>query len=135
GYGEYKGELPTRVNGSLISFEQGTAVTYGLYNAQERGVLFISAGENVYEGMVVGMNPKGEDMAVNVCKTKHLSNTRASGSDDSLRLIPPRVFSLEEALDFLNTDELLEVTPKNFRIRKQILKNDLRMKASKGKKA
>lgn len=135
GYGEYKGELPTRVNGSLISFETGTAVTYGLYNAQERGVLFIGAGVDVYEGMVVGMNPKGDDMAVNVCKTKHLSNTRASGSDDALRLIPPRVFSLEEALDFLNTDELLEVTPKNFRIRKQILSNALRMKSTKGKKA
>ncbi len=135
GYGEYKGELPTRVNGSLISFETGTAVTYGLYNAQERGVLFIGAGVDVYEGMVVGMNPKGDDMAVNVCKTKHLSNTRASGSDDALRLIPPRLFSLEEALDFLNTDELLEVTPKNFRIRKQILSNALRMKSTKGKKA
>ncbi len=135
GYGEYKGELPTRVNGSLISFETGTAVTYGLYNAQERGVLFIGAGVDVYEGMVVGMNPKGDDMAVNVCKTKHLSNPRASGSDDALRLIPPRLFSLEEALDFLNTDELLEVTPKNFRIRKQILSNALRMKSTKGKKA
>ena len=92
-------------------------------------------GEEVYEGMVVGSNPKGDDMAVNVCKTKHLTNTRASGSDDALRLIPPRRFSLEEALEFLNTDELLEVTPKSYRIRKQILKNDLRMKATKGKKA
>ena len=97
--------------------------------------MFIGAGVDVYEGMVVGMNPKGDDMAVNVCKTKHLSNTRASGSDDALRLIPPRLFSLEEALDFLNTDELLEVTPKNFRIRKQILSNALRMKSTKGKKA
>ena len=135
GYGEYKGDLPTRTTGSLISFETGTAVTYGLYNAQERGTLFIGAGEEVYEGMVVGPNPKGDDMAVNVCKTKHLTNTRASGSDDALRLIPPRRFSLEEALEFLNTDELLEVTPKSYRIRKQILKNDLRMKATKGKKA
>ncbi len=135
GYGEYKGDLPTRTTGSLISFETGTAVTYGLYNAQERGTLFIGAGEEVYEGMVVGSNPKGDDMAVNVCKTKHLTNTRASGSDDALRLIPPRRFSLEEALEFLNTDELLEVTPKSYRIRKQILKNDLRMKATKGKKA
>ncbi|MBC5580459.1 translational GTPase TypA [Anaerofilum sp. BX8] len=135
GYGEYKGDLPTRTTGSLISFDTGTAVTYGLYNAQERGTLFIGAGEEVYEGMVVGSNPKGDDMAVNVCKTKHLTNTRASGSDDALRLIPPRRFSLEEALEFLNTDELLEVTPKSYRIRKQILKNDLRMKATKGKKA
>ena len=135
GYGEYKGDLPTRTTGSLISFETGTAVTYGLYNAQERGTLFIGAGEPVYEGMVIGMNPKGEDMAVNVCKTKHLTNTRASGSDDALRLIPPRRFSLEEALEFLNTDELLEVTPNNYRIRKQILNNEQRMKATKGKKA
>lgn len=134
GYDEFKGVLPTRATGSLISFETGTAVTYGLYNAQERGVLFLGAGEDVYEGMVVGANPKGDDMAVNVCKTKHLTNTRASGSDDSLRLIPPRRFSLEEALEFLAPDELLEVTPKNFRIRKQILKNDLRMKSMKGKK-
>ena len=134
GYDDFKGDLPTRATGSLISFETGTAVTYGLYNAQERGVLFINAGEDVYEGMVVGANPKGDDMAVNVCKTKHLTNTRASGSDDSLRLIPPRRFSLEEALEFLAPDELLEVTPKNFRIRKQILKNDLRMKSMKGKK-
>ena len=135
GYGEYKGDLPTRTTGSLISFETGTAVTYGLYNAQERGTLFIGAGEPVYEGMVIGMNPKGDDMAVNVCKTKHLTNTRASGSDDALRLIPPRRFSLEEALEFLNTDELLEVTPKSYRIRKQILNNEQRMKATKGKKA
>ena len=134
GYGEYKGELPTRMNGSLISFGTGTAVTYGLYNAQERGVIFIGAGVDVYEGMVVGMNPKGDDMAVNVCRTKQLTNTRASGSDDSLRLIPPRNFSLEEALEFLNVDELLEVTPLNFRIRKQILNNDMRMKSSKTKK-
>jgi len=135
GYDAYKGDLPTRTSGSLISFDTGTAVTYGLYNAQERGTLFIGAGEEVYEGMVIGANPKGDDMAVNVCKTKHLTNTRASGSDDALRLIPPRVFSLEEALEFLNVDELLEVTPKSFRIRKQILKNDLRMKSVKGKKA
>ncbi|HIV87871.1 MAG TPA: translational GTPase TypA [Candidatus Pygmaiobacter gallistercoris] len=135
GYGEYKGDLPTRTTGSLISFETGTAVTYGLYNAQERGTLFIGAGEPVYEGMVIGMNPKGDDMAVNVCKTKHLTNTRASGSDDALRLIPPRRFSLEEALEFLNTDELLEVTPKSYRIRKQILNNEQRMKATKGKKS
>ena len=134
GYDEFKGVLPTRATGSLISFETGSAVTYGLYNAQDRGVLFIGAGEDVYEGMVVGANPKGDDMAVNVCKTKHLTNTRASGSDDSLRLIPPRRFSLEEALEFLAPDELLEVTPKNFRIRKQILKNDLRMKSMKGRK-
>ena len=134
GYDAYKGEIPRRQNGSLIAFETGDAVTYGLYNAQERGTLFIGAGEKVYAGMVVGMSPKSEDIAVNVCKTKHLTNTRASGSDDALRLIPPRRFSLEESLEFLADDELLEVTPKSIRIRKKILDHAERMKAAAKKK-
>lgn len=121
GYRPYKGDLPVRSTGSLISFEAGTSITYGLYNAQERGMLFIPAGVPVYGGMVVGYNPKGEDIEVNVCKTKHLTNTRASGSDDALRLIPHKQMSLEESLEFLAPDELLEVTPKNLRIRKAIL--------------
>ncbi len=128
-YQPYKGEITRRQFGSLIAFETGEAVTYGLYNAQERGTLFIGAGVPVYEGMVVGMSPKSEDLAVNVCKKKQLTNTRASGSDDALRLTPPRRLSLEEALEFLNEDELLEVTPENFRIRKRILNNAMRMKA------
>ena len=135
GYKPYKGELPVRQSGSLISFETGTSITYGLYNAQERGVLFIGAGVPVYAGMVCGSNPKGEDIVVNVCKTKHLTNTRASGSDDALRLIPPKQMSLEEWLEFLAPDELLEVTPKTLRIRKQILDHSERARmASKAKK-
>ena len=121
GYRDYTGELPTRNTGSLVAFETGTSITYGLYNAQERGVLFIEAGVPVYAGMVVGYSPKGEDLTVNVCKTKHLTNTRASGSDDALRLIPPKKMSLEECLEFLAPDELVEVTPKSLRIRKAIL--------------
>ena len=113
----------------MIAFETGEAVTYGLFNAQERGTLFIGAGTPVYEGMVVGYSPKMEDLVVNVCKKKHLTNTRASGSDDALRLISPRVFSLEECLEFIADDELLEVTPKSLRIRKRILSKELRMKA------
>jgi len=128
GYQEYKGDIPRRSIGSLVSFETGEAVTYGLYNAQERGTLFITAGTPVYEGMVVGSSPKAEDLVVNVCKRKHLTNTRASGSDDALRLIPPRVLSLEDCLEFLADDELLEATPKNLRIRKRILSNSLRAK-------
>ena len=127
-YEPYKGEIPRRNTGSLISFETGDAVTYGLYNAQERGSLFIGAGVPVYEGMVVGASPKTEDLVVNVCKRKHLTNTRASGSDDALRLVPPRIMSLEDCLEFLADDELLEVTPKSLRIRKQILSNQLRAK-------
>ena len=119
GYAPYKGEIARRSQGSLIAFESGEAVTYGLYNAQERGTLFIGAGTPVYEGMVVGATPTGEDIAVNVCKRKQLTNVRASGSDDALRLIPPRVMSLEAALEFLGEDELLEVTPKNIRLRKK----------------
>lgn len=134
GYDEYRGELPGRSNGALISFETGESIVYGLYNAQERGTLFIGAGEKVYEGMVVGYSPKSDDMAVNVCKRKQLTNTRASGSDDALRLIPPTVLSLEESLEFIRQDELVEVTPEHIRIRKKILNNAERMKATKGGK-
>ena len=133
-YAPYKGDIPKRNSGSLISFETGEAVTYGLYNAQERGSLFIGAGVQVYEGMVVGASPKAEDLVVNVCKRKHLTNTRASGSDDALRLVPPKNLSLEDSLEFLAEDELLEVTPKSLRIRKQILSNQTRAKM-RGKKA
>ncbi len=127
-YQPYKGEIPRRSVGSLISFETGESVTYGLFNAQERGNLFIGAGVPVYEGMVVGESPKAEDLVVNVCKRKHLTNTRASGSDDALRLVTPRILSLEDCLEFLADDELLEVTPKNLRIRKRVLSNSQRAK-------
>jgi len=133
-YIPYKGDIPRRSSGSLICHESGEAVTYGLYNAQERGTLFIGAGVPVYEGMVVGVSPKADDMVVNVCKRKHLTNTRASGSDDALRLVPPRIMSLEDCLEFLADDELLEVTPESLRIRKRILDNSLRAK-QRGKKA
>ena len=133
-YVPFKGDIPRSSVGSLICHESGEAVTYGLYNAQERGTLFIGAGVPVYEGMVVGMSPKAEDLVVNVCKRKHLTNTRASGSDDALRLVPPRIMSLEDCLEFLADDELLEVTPKSLRIRKRILDNALRAK-QRGKKA
>ncbi|MBR5309862.1 MAG: translational GTPase TypA [Oscillospiraceae bacterium] len=128
-YEPYKGDIQRRATGSLISFETGESITYGLFNAQERGQLFIGAGVPVYEGMVVGSSPKAEDIAVNVCKTKHLTNTRASGSDDALRLVPYKRMSLEASIEFLKDDELLEVTPKNIRIRKKILDNNMRMKA------
>lgn len=127
-YQPYKGEIPRRNTGSLVAFETGEAVTYGLFNAQERGELFITAGTPVYEGMIVGASPKSEDLVVNVCKKKHLTNTRASGSDDALRLITPRNLSLEDSLEFLADDELLEVTPKNIRIRKRTLSNQMRAK-------
>ena len=133
-YIPYKGDIPRRSTGSLICHESGEAVTYGLYNAQERGTLFIGAGVPVYEGMVVGVSPKAEDLVVNVCKRKHLTNTRASGSDDALRLVPPRIMSLEDCLEFLADDELLEVTPKSLRIRKRVLDNTQRAKM-RGKKA
>ena len=126
GYAPYKGEIQYRKNGSLISFETGEALTYGLFNAQERGTLFIGPGERVYSGMVVGQNAKTDDIELNVCRAKHLTNTRASGSDDALKLSPPRILSLEEALDFIDTYELLEVTPKSLRIRKKILDSRLR---------
>lgn len=128
-YQPYKGEITRRSTGSLVAFETGEAVTYGLFNAQGRGTLFIDSGTPVYEGMVVGCSPKDEDINVNVCKTKHLTNTRSSASDDALRLIPPKKFSLEEALEFIGDDELLEVTPLNVRIRKRILDSELRAKA------
>ncbi len=134
-YQPYKGEITRRANGSLISYETGVSVVYGLYNAQERGTLFIDAGVDVYEGMVIGCSPKTEDMVVNVCKKKQLTNTRASGSDDALRLTPPRRMSLEECLEFMAEDELLEITPENIRIRKAILDNNLRAKANSKKKA
>ncbi|WP_028517126.1 translational GTPase TypA [Ruminococcus flavefaciens] len=128
GYQPYKGDIERRNTGSLVSFETGEAVTYGLYNAQERGQLFITSGTPVYEGMIVGASPKTEDLVVNVCKKKHLTNTRASGSDDALRLVPPRVLSLEDCLEFLADDELLEVTPESLRIRKRVLSNTQRAK-------
>ena len=129
GYAPFKGEVQYRKQGSLIAFETGESVTYGLFNAQERGTLFIGAGEKVYAGMVIGENPRQEDVELNVCKTKHLTNTRSSGSDDALHLVPPKVMSLEQALEFIGTDELLEVTPKHLRIRKRILDPTLRKRA------
>ena len=128
GYEPYKGEIPRRSQGSLVSFETGTAVGYGLYNAQERGILFVSPGDKVYEGMIVGENAKPMDIDVNVCKRKQATNMRASGSDDALRLSPPKKMSLEEALEFIEKDELVELTPKNMRIRKRILDKQQRAK-------
>ena len=128
GYEEYKGDIERRATGSLVAFETGEAVTYGLFNAQGRGQLFIGPGTPVYEGMVVGVSPKNEDISVNVCKKKHLTNTRASGSDDALRLETPKTLSLEEAMEFINDDELLEVTPKSIRIRKKTLDTETRLK-------
>ena len=133
-YQPYKGDIQRRRTGSLISFETGESITYGLYNAQERGTLFIGAGVPVYEGMIIGSNPRMEDITVNVCKAKHLTNTRASGSDDALRLIPPKQMSLEQCLEYLADDEILEVTPKTLRMRKRILNHADRMKALKGGK-
>ena len=127
-YEQYKGDIPRRSTGSLVAFETGEAVTYGLYNAQERGTLFIGAGVGVYEGMIVGESPKSGDIVVNVCKKKHLTNTRASGSDDALRLIPPKILSLEDSLEFIGDDELVEVTPKSIRLRKITLSNVQRAK-------
>lgn len=128
-YEPYKGEIARRSTGSLIAYETGEAVAYGIWNAQERGAMFITPGTKVYAGMVVGVCPKSDDVPVNVCRTKHLTNTRASGSDEALRLIPPRLLSLEQCLEFLADDELLEVTPKNLRLRKSILDHSQRMKA------
>ncbi|MCI8712070.1 MAG: translational GTPase TypA [Ruminococcus sp.] len=130
GYQPYKGDIQYRRQGSLIAFETGESVTYGLYGAQERGTLFIGPGERVYSGMVIGENGKTEDIELNVCKTKHLTNTRSSSADEALRLTPPRVLSLEQALDFIDTDELLEVTPKSLRIRKKILDSRMRKRSS-----
>ena len=130
GYAPYKGDIQYRKQGSLISFETGESVTYGLFIAQERGVLFIGPGEKVYSGMVVGQNAKTDDIEINVCKTKHLTNTRSSSADEALRLTPPKVLSLEEALDFIDTDELLEVTPNSLRIRKKILDSKMRRRSN-----
>ena len=129
GYGPYKGDMMYRAQGSLIAFESGEAITYGLYNAQERGTLFIGPGEKVYAGMVVGETGKAEDIEINVCKKKQMTNTRSSGSDEALRLSPPKILSLEQALEFIDTDELLEVTPKSLRIRKKILDPTMRKRA------
>ncbi|MDE5908123.1 MAG: translational GTPase TypA [Lachnospiraceae bacterium] len=130
GYGPYKGDIQYRKQGSLIAFEAGEAITYGLYNAQERGTLFIGPGEKVYSGMIVGQNGKGEDIELNVCKKKQLTNTRSSSADEALRLTPPKILSLEQALEFIDTDELLEVTPKSLRIRKKILDPTMRKRAA-----
>ena len=133
-YAPYKGEVTRRSTGSLIAWETGEAVAYGIWNAQERGIMFITPGTPVYGGMIVGVSPKQEDIPVNVCRTKHLTNTRASGSDEALRLVPPRQMSLEQCMEFLADDELLEVTPKNLRLRKRILDHSQRMKNIHGKK-
>lgn len=133
-YGPYKGDIAYRKQGSLIAFESGETVTYGLFNAQDRGTLFVGPGEKVYAGMVIGQNGKAEDIELNVCKTKHLTNTRSSSADDALKLVPPKILSLEEALEFIDTDELLEITPENLRIRKKILDPTLRFRAKKNAK-
>ena len=132
-YEPYKGDIQARTRGVLVAFEQGTSVTYGLYNAQERGELFIGAGLEVYEGMIVGINSRNEDISINVCKEKHLTNTRASGSDDALRLVPPIKLSLEKAIEFIQDDELVEVTPKSIRLRKKILDSKTREREARKK--
>ncbi|MDO4941391.1 MAG: translational GTPase TypA [Lachnospiraceae bacterium] len=134
GYAPYKGDIQYRKQGSLIAYESGESITYGLFIAQERGTLFIGPGEKVYGGMVVGQNGKTDDIEINVCKTKHLTNTRSSGADEALKLTPPKILSLEQALEFIDTDELLEITPENIRIRKKILDPTLRFRAKKNKK-
>ncbi|MCH5266745.1 MAG: translational GTPase TypA [Lachnospiraceae bacterium] len=130
-YGPYKGDIAYRKQGSLIAFESGETVAYGLFNAQDRGTLFVGPGEKVYAGMVIGQNGKSDDIELNVCKTKHLTNTRSSSADEALKLTPPKVLSLEEALEFIDTDELLEITPENLRIRKKILDATQRFRAKK----
>ena len=133
-YQEYKGDIPTRNTGSLVAYEAGIATAYGIFGAQDRGLMFIDPGTEVYEGMIIGQNPKGDDMAVNVCRKKQMTNMRASGSDEALRLVPPKRMSLEQCIEFMAPDELLEVTPKNLRLRKQILSGSERLKlASKNK--
>ena len=129
GYEPYKGEIQARTRGTIVAFERGKSITYGLYNAQDKGDLFIGPGVEVYEGMIVGLNSRSEDLAINVCKEKHLTNTRASGSDEALRLVPPIQMSLEKAIEFIQDDELVEVTPKNIRLRKKILDNKERERA------
>ena len=126
----FKGEVISRVRGTIVAFENGTSITYGLYNAQDKGELFIGAGVDVYEGMIVGLNSRSEDLAINVCKEKHLTNTRASGSDEALRLVPPIQMSLEKAIEFIQDDELVEITPKSIRLRKKILDNKERERAA-----
>lgn len=134
GYEPFKGEIPQRVQGSLVCYETGETSAYGLFNAQDRGEMFVGAGVPVYEGMIVGQSPKNEDITVNVCKKKHVTNMRAAGSDDALRLTPPTTLSLEQSLEFINDDELVEVTPKSIRLRKRILSHEMRMKAMSKKK-
>lgn len=131
GFAPFKGDIQYRKQGSLIAFETGESVAYGLFGAQDRGTLFITAGEKVYAGMVIGQNAKAEDIELNVCKTKHLTNTRTSSADEALKLTTPRILSLEEALDFIDTDELLEVTPESLRIRKKVLDARMRRRGSK----
>jgi GTP-binding protein len=135
GYAPYKGDLSYRTQGSLIAFETGTAVAYGLFNAQDRGVLFIEPGDKVYSGMVIGQSGKSEDIELNVCKTKHLTNTRTSSSDEALTLTPPIRLSLEQAIEYIDADELLEVTPESLRIRKRILDSRLRKRSDFSKKS
>ena len=130
-YGPYRGDISYRKQGSRLAFESGETVAYGLFSAQDRGTLFVGPGEKVYAGMVIGQNGKAEDIELNVCKTKHLTNTRSSSADDALKLVPPKVLSLEEALDFIDTDELLEITPENLRIRKKILDSTQRYRSKK----
>ena len=132
-YEPYKGDIQARVRGTIVAFENGKSVTYGLYNAQDKGELFIGPGVDVYEGMIVGLNSRGEDLAINVCKEKHLTNTRASGSDEALRLVPPIQMSLEKAIEFIQDDELVEVTPKSIRLRKKILDSKERERANRSK--
>jgi len=135
GYAPYKGEIPSRPQGSLISFETGEAVAYGMFNAQERGALFVTPGTKVYAGMVIGRNARSGDMEVNICKTKKLVNFRASGTDEALRLVPPHIMSLEQCLEFITDDELVEVTPLNLRLRKKLLNSVDRARAAKKKES
>ena len=132
-YEPYKGDIQSRTRGTIVAFEPGKSITYGLYNAQDKGDLFIGPGVEVYEGMIVGLNSRPEDLAINVCKEKHLTNTRASGSDEALRLVPPIQMSLEAAIEFIQDDELVEITPKNIRLRKKILNNKDRERAARSK--
>jgi len=132
-YEEFKGDIQARVRGTIVAFENGKSITYGLYNAQDKGELFIGPGVEVYEGMIVGLNSRGEDLAINVCKEKHLTNTRASGSDEALRLVPPIQMSLEKAIEFIQDDELVEITPESIRLRKKILNNKDRERAARNK--
>jgi Predicted membrane GTPase involved in stress response len=133
GYEDYRGEIPERTRGSIVVFETGTSITYGLYNAQERGILFIPAGIDVYQGMIAGESSRAEDIDVNICKKKQLTNTRSSGADDSLKLVPVTQMSLEQSLEFIASDELVEITPKNIRMRKKLLNPDMRKRSQRKK--